>query len=70
MWCKLGDVKSCKWDTSIDAKWGTFIDFEVENNNQGPKFKVCDNVRISNHNNFYKMLQFKLVWRRFCGYKS
>ena len=31
----------------VDVKSSTYLDFNKENNNKGPKFKVDDNVRIS-----------------------
>ena len=42
---------------SIDAKTSTCIDFDVENIDEDPKFKVCDcetNVKIQEY--FYKRL--------------
>ena len=30
-----------------------YIDFDKENNKEGPKFKVGDNVRISKHKNIF-----------------
>ena len=29
-----------------DVKWNTYIDFDVENNDEDPKFEVGDHVRI------------------------
>ena len=34
---------------AIDAEKSTYIDFVVENNGKGPKFKVVDHVKISKH---------------------
>ena len=30
-----------------------YIDFDKENNKEGPKFKVVDSVRISKHKNIF-----------------
>ena len=38
---------------SIHAKSSMHIDFNKENNNQSPKFKVGDNVRISKYKNIF-----------------
>ena len=38
-----------------DIKWNTYIDFDVENNDEDPKFEVGDHER----------LYFKLVWGSF-----
>ena len=37
----------------VDVKWSTYIDFNKENNKEGPKFKVGDNVRISKYKNIF-----------------
>ena len=39
----------------VDVKRDTCIDFDVENKNEGPKFKVADHVIISNYNCFCKV---------------
>ena len=45
----------------IDIKSSTYIDFAVENNDKGPKFKVGDNVRISKYKNIFgKIYTLKL----------
>ena len=31
----------------VDVNPSIYIDFNKENNKEGPKFKVCDHVRIS-----------------------
>ena len=31
--------------TPINVKWSTYIDFGVENNDKGPKFKVGNHLR-------------------------
>ena len=33
----------------VDVKSSTYIDFNIKNNKEDPKFKVCDNVRISKY---------------------
>ena len=35
----------------VDVKSSTYTDFDKKNNERDPKFKVGDNVRISNHIN-------------------
>ena len=37
----------------VDVKDNTYIDFEEEVNDKGPKFKVGDHVRISNYKNIF-----------------
>ena len=37
----------------IDVNSSTYIDFNKENNKEGPKFKVGDQVRISKHKNVF-----------------
>ena len=36
-----------------DVKDNTYIDFEKEVNDEDPKFKVCDHVRISKYKNIF-----------------
>ena len=33
----------------VDVKSSAYFDFNKENNKEDPKFKVCDNVRISKY---------------------
>ena len=40
----------------IDARSSTCIDFEVENNDNDPKFKIGDRVRISTYKNILQRL--------------
>ena len=50
-----------------NVKSGTYIDFEVENNDNNHKFEVGDYVRISKYKNiFCKRLHFRMVRRSFC----
>ena len=50
-----------------NVKSGTYIDFEVENNDNNHKFEVGDYVRISKYKNiFCKRLLFRMVRRSFC----
>ena len=35
-----------------------YLDFNKENNNKNPKFKVVDNVRISKYENIFAKIQF------------
>ena len=37
----------------VDVKPSIYIDFNKENNKEGPKFKVGDNVRISKYKNTF-----------------
>ena len=56
---KPGDVTSSR-----------YIDFNEENNKEGPKFKVGAIVEISKYKNiFAKGLRSKLVWTSFCDKK-
>ena len=36
-----------------DLKSSTYIDFNKENNNEDPKFKALEHVRISKYNNIF-----------------
>ena len=35
------------------VKTSTYIDFDVENNNKNPKFKVSDHMKISKYKNIF-----------------
>ena len=37
----------------VDVKPRIYIDFNKENNKEGPKFKVADHVRISKYKNIF-----------------
>ena len=37
----------------VDVKSSTYIDFGMENNEKGPKFKVDDYVRMSKYKNIF-----------------
>ena len=37
----------------VDVKSSTYIDFGIENNEKGPKFKVDDYVRMSKYKNIF-----------------
>ena len=37
----------------VDVKDNTYIDFKKESNDENPKFKVGDHVRISKHKNIF-----------------
>ena len=41
------------WLEPFDYKSNAYIDFNKENNKQGPKFKVHDHVRISKYKNIF-----------------
>ena len=53
-----------------DVKTGTYIDFEVEHNDKDSKNKDSgvwwpfEDIKIQN--NFWRRLNSKFVWRRFC----
>ena len=38
---------------SVNVKPSTYIDFDKEDNKEGPKLKVGDNVRISKYKNIF-----------------
>ena len=55
---KLGDIFN-KYNNTyhrtikmnpVYVKPSMYVDFDQENNNEGPKFKVCDIVKISKYN--------------------
>ena len=58
---KLGDVVNKYINTfystiemkHVDIKSSTYIDFDKENNKEGPKFKVGDNVRTLKQKNIF-----------------
>ena len=37
----------------IDVKWNTYVDFSKEIDNEDPKFKICDILRISKYKNIF-----------------
>ena len=37
----------------VDVKPSMYIDFNKENNKEGPKFKISDNVRIPKYENIF-----------------
>ena len=47
----------------VNVRSSTYIDFSIENNDTGPKFKADDHVRISKNNfkKIQKRLHSKLV---------
>ena len=52
----------------VDVRSSMYISFDNENNNENPKFKVGDNVRISRYKNI--RLCSKLVRKCNCDYKN
>ena len=52
----------------VDVRSSMYISFDNENNNENPKFKVGDNVRISRYKN--KRVCSKLVRKCNCDYKN
>ena len=55
------DVIVNKYNKVIDAKSSANIDFDVENNNKDPKFKVDDHVGISKYNGIFVKF-YKQSW--------
>ena len=53
-----------------NVKSSIYIDFNIENNKECPKFKVGGHARMSKLKIFFKALCSKLVWRSFCDSKS
>ena len=51
---------------SADVKSSTYIGFNKENDNENPKFKVGDHVRISKYKNTFAKNCFKLGRRSVC----
>ena len=37
----------------VDVKASTYVEFNKENNNESPKFKIDDHVRISKYKNIF-----------------
>ena len=54
----------------VNVNSSIYIDFNIENNKECPKFKVGDHARMSKLKIFFKALCSKLVWRSFCDSKS
>ena len=56
----------------VEVKPSTHIDFNKENNKEGPKFKVSDNVRISKNKIIFARgyAMFQIVLKRFLRLKS
>ena len=51
----------------VDVKSKTYIDYGKEINDEDPKFKIGNIVRLSKFkNHFCKRLSSKLIWRSFC----
>ena len=51
----------------VDVKSNTYIGFHKKNDEEGPKFEVCDHVTISKYTKlFWKILCLKLVRRSVC----
>ena len=36
-----------------NIKWSTYVDFDKENNNEDPKFKVGNHIKISKYKNIF-----------------
>ena len=54
-----------------DVKTRTCTEFEAENDDQNPKIRIGDGVRISKYTNLLaKRLLFKLVKRSLCDENS
>ena len=50
---------------SVDAETNTYIDFDIENNDKGPKFKVADHVTISKFKNILQKATLQIGQKRF-----
>ena len=51
----------------VDVKSKTYIGYGKEINDEDPKFKIGNIVRLSKFkNHFCKRLSSKLIWRSFC----
>ena len=48
----------------VDIKSNTYIDSSKEIHDKNPKFKICDNVRISKYKNKRKGDQLYVKWKR------
>ena len=49
----------------IDVKSSIYIEFHKENNKEGPKFKLGDNVRISKSKIFWQKAMFQIGLKKF-----
>ena len=68
---KFGNT--CHWTIKTEPiyiKSITCKKYGIENNNKDPKFKVIDNVRISEYKHFCKRLKTKFVRKSFCFLKK
>ena len=54
----------------VDVKPSTYIEFDKENNKEGPKFKVGDNVRMSKINIFLQKAMFQIGLKKFLRLKN
>ena len=45
----------------VDVKSSTYFNFNRENNREGPKFKVGDDIRISKYKIFLQKVMSRLV---------
>ena len=54
----------------VDIKPSIYFNFNKENNEERPVFKVGDNVRISKHNFFLQKTMFQIGLNSFLGLKT
>ena len=54
----------------VDVKPSTYIEFDKENNKEGPKFKVGDNVRMPKINIFLQKAMFQIGLKKFLRLKN
>ena len=47
-----------------DVKSNTYIDFDVENNDNGPKFEVSDHVRISKYQHIFSKVSLQICQKK------
>ena len=52
---------------AVDLKSITYIEFDAENDDKDPKFKVGDHVRISKFKNIFSNCYTQNFIRSFCG---
>ena len=49
----------------VDVKSNTYIDSSKEDNDKNPKFKICDNVRISKYQIFLQKVTLQNGLKKF-----
>ena len=54
----------------LDVNPSMYIDFNKENNEERPKFKVVDYVRIPKYQNFLQKAKFQIDLKKFLRLKN